>query len=82
SRKSSIVVKPLSSVNISSGKIYTNSGKSTLAVGMNMTNSRNALEHFISNNILILIPLWSLVKCKHRYVVSSLMDTAYRMSEQ
>ncbi|GKF22410.1 hypothetical protein Tco_0074732, partial [Tanacetum coccineum] len=35
---------------LSSGKIYINSGKSTLAVGMNMTNSGNALEHFIPNN--------------------------------
>ncbi|GKF00523.1 hypothetical protein Tco_0023873, partial [Tanacetum coccineum] len=50
SGKSSTVAKLLSSVNISSGKIYTNSGKSTLAVGMNMTNSGNALEHFIPNN--------------------------------
>ncbi|GJU32528.1 hypothetical protein Tco_1176117 [Tanacetum coccineum] len=25
---------------------------------------------------------WFLVKCRHRYAVSSLMDTAYRMSEQ
>ncbi|GJV68204.1 integrase, catalytic region, zinc finger, CCHC-type containing protein [Tanacetum coccineum] len=48
--KSSTVAKLLSSVNISSGKIYTNSGKSTLAVGMNMTNGGNALEHFIPNN--------------------------------
>ncbi|GKA24313.1 hypothetical protein Tco_0710346, partial [Tanacetum coccineum] len=44
SGKSSTVAKLLSS-----GKIYTNSGKSTLAVGMNMTNSGNALEHFIPN---------------------------------
>ncbi|GKA84695.1 reverse transcriptase domain-containing protein [Tanacetum coccineum] len=47
SGKSSTVAKLLSS-----GKIYTNSGKSTLAVGMNMTNSGNALEHFIPNNAL------------------------------
>ncbi|GKE65139.1 hypothetical protein Tco_1519300, partial [Tanacetum coccineum] len=51
SGKSLTVAKLLSSVNISSGKIYTNSGKSTLAVGMNMTNSGNALEHFIPNNL-------------------------------
>ncbi|GJZ31237.1 hypothetical protein Tco_0576284 [Tanacetum coccineum] len=82
SGKSSTVAKLLSSVNISNGKIYTNSGKGTLAVGMNMTNSGNALEHFIPNNVLILVPLWSLVKCRHRYAISSLMDTAYRMSEQ
>ncbi|GKE21138.1 hypothetical protein Tco_1432650 [Tanacetum coccineum] len=25
---------------------------------------------------------WFLVKCRHRYAISSLMDTAYRMSEQ
>ncbi|GJX78110.1 hypothetical protein Tco_0324921 [Tanacetum coccineum] len=31
---------------------------------------------------LDLVPSWSFVKCRHRYVVSSLMDTAYRMSEQ
>ncbi|GJU35466.1 cell division cycle 20.2, cofactor of APC complex-like protein [Tanacetum coccineum] len=49
SGKSSTVAKLLSSVNISSGKIYTNSEKSSLAVGMNMTNSENALEHFIPN---------------------------------
>ncbi|GKD32001.1 hypothetical protein Tco_1242779 [Tanacetum coccineum] len=49
SGKSSTVAKLLSSVNISSGKIYTNSGKSTLAVGINMTNSGNALEYFIPN---------------------------------
>ncbi|GJY83520.1 hypothetical protein Tco_0496896 [Tanacetum coccineum] len=50
--KSSTVAKLLRSVNISSGKIYTNSGKSTLAVGMNMTKSGNALEHFIPNNVV------------------------------
>ncbi|GKD86127.1 hypothetical protein Tco_1357281 [Tanacetum coccineum] len=32
-------------------------------------------------DILILDPLWSLVKCRHRYVISSLMDTVYWMSE-
>nr|GEV93946.1 hypothetical protein [Tanacetum cinerariifolium] len=26
--------------------------------------------------------LWSLVKCRHRYAISFLMDTTYRMSEQ
>ncbi|GKB12069.1 hypothetical protein Tco_0845992 [Tanacetum coccineum] len=45
SGKSSTVAKLLNS-----GKIYTNSRKSTLAVGINMTNSGNALEHFIPNN--------------------------------
>ncbi|GJW62391.1 hypothetical protein Tco_0111726 [Tanacetum coccineum] len=29
----------------------------------------------------ILFPSWSLVKCRHRYAVSSLMDTAYWLSE-
>ncbi|GJR73541.1 hypothetical protein Tco_0085906 [Tanacetum coccineum] len=32
--------------------------------------------------ILDFVSLWFLVKCMYRYVVSSLMDTAYRMSEQ
>nr|GEU40768.1 hypothetical protein [Tanacetum cinerariifolium] len=32
--------------------------------------------------VLILFPSWSFMKCRHGYVVSSLMDTAYRMSEQ
>nr|GEY56050.1 hypothetical protein [Tanacetum cinerariifolium] len=36
---------------------------------------------FFGYGILILDPLWSLVKCRHRYAVSSLMDTAYWMSE-
>ncbi|GJU68239.1 hypothetical protein Tco_1254498, partial [Tanacetum coccineum] len=31
--------------------------------------------------ILVFESSWFLVKCKHRYAVSSLMDTAYRMSE-
>nr|GEV13734.1 hypothetical protein [Tanacetum cinerariifolium] len=30
----------------------------------------------------ILFPLWSLVKCRYIYVVSSLMDTAYWLSDQ
>nr|GFA16037.1 hypothetical protein [Tanacetum cinerariifolium] len=29
--------------------------------------------------VLNLVPLWSLVKCRHKYAVSSLMDMAYRM---
>ncbi|GJY48445.1 transposon Tf2-1 polyprotein, partial [Tanacetum coccineum] len=29
-----------------------------------------------------LVPSWSLVNCRHRYTVSSLMDTTYWMSEQ
>ncbi|GJV20623.1 ribonuclease H-like domain-containing protein [Tanacetum coccineum] len=37
---------------------------------------------FSGYDVLIIIPLWCLVKCRHRYAVSSLMDTAYRMSEQ
>nr|GEV38628.1 hypothetical protein [Tanacetum cinerariifolium] len=32
--------------------------------------------------VLNFIPSWFLAKCRHIYVVSSLMDTAYRMSEQ
>ncbi|GJT83588.1 hypothetical protein Tco_1057930 [Tanacetum coccineum] len=32
--------------------------------------------------IFILFPLWSFVECRHRYAVSSLMDTVYWMSEQ
>ncbi|GKB36824.1 hypothetical protein Tco_0881766 [Tanacetum coccineum] len=31
--------------------------------------------------VLDFVSSWFLVKCRHRYVVSSLMDTAYRMSE-
>ncbi|GKA01604.1 hypothetical protein Tco_0674269 [Tanacetum coccineum] len=37
---------------------------------------------FFGYDVLIIIPSWSLVKCRHIYAVSSLMDTAYRMSEQ
>ncbi|GJX92146.1 hypothetical protein Tco_0345472 [Tanacetum coccineum] len=37
---------------------------------------------FPGYGVLILFPLWSFVKCRHRYAVSSLMDTAYRMSKQ
>ncbi|GJT80388.1 hypothetical protein Tco_1054730 [Tanacetum coccineum] len=36
----------------------------------------------IQYGVLGLDPLWSLVKCRHRYTVYSLMDTAYWMSEQ
>ncbi|GJZ59835.1 hypothetical protein Tco_0615651, partial [Tanacetum coccineum] len=32
--------------------------------------------------VLVLIPSWSLVKYRHRYAVSSLMDTAYCLLEQ
>ncbi|GKE60480.1 hypothetical protein Tco_1510847, partial [Tanacetum coccineum] len=32
-------------------------------------------------DVLDLVPLWSLVKCRHRYAISSLMDAAYWMSE-
>ncbi|GJS01505.1 hypothetical protein Tco_0318013 [Tanacetum coccineum] len=32
--------------------------------------------------VLVFESSWFLVKCRHRYAVSSLMDTAYRMSEQ
>ncbi|GKA42075.1 reverse transcriptase domain-containing protein, partial [Tanacetum coccineum] len=38
--------------------------------------------NFSGYDVLILVPLWSSVKCKYGYAVSSLMDTAYRMSEQ
>ncbi|GJS63413.1 hypothetical protein Tco_0677977 [Tanacetum coccineum] len=31
--------------------------------------------------VLDFVSSWFLVKCRHRYVVSSLMDTTYRMSE-
>ncbi|GJW16829.1 transposase, MuDR, MULE transposase domain protein, partial [Tanacetum coccineum] len=31
--------------------------------------------------ILVFISSWFLVKCRHKYAVSSMMDTAYRMSE-
>ncbi|GJX34997.1 hypothetical protein Tco_0246554 [Tanacetum coccineum] len=37
---------------------------------------------FPGYGVLILFPSWSFVKCRHRYAVSSLMDTAYWMSEQ
>ncbi|GJX52354.1 retrovirus-related pol polyprotein from transposon TNT 1-94 [Tanacetum coccineum] len=32
--------------------------------------------------VLDFVSSWFLVKCRHRYAISSLMDTAYRMSEQ
>ncbi|GJR31009.1 hypothetical protein Tco_1107241 [Tanacetum coccineum] len=39
-------------------------------------------QHVFSGyGVLNLVPLWSLVKCRHRYAVSLLMDTAYWMSE-
>ncbi|GJU37741.1 hypothetical protein Tco_1186095 [Tanacetum coccineum] len=31
--------------------------------------------------VLDLVPSWSSAKCRHKYAVSSLMDTAYRMLE-
>ncbi|GKC04317.1 hypothetical protein Tco_0995927, partial [Tanacetum coccineum] len=37
---------------------------------------------FLDTAYWILFPSWSLVKCRHRYAVSSLMDTAYWLSEQ
>ncbi|GJS57360.1 hypothetical protein Tco_0652144 [Tanacetum coccineum] len=37
---------------------------------------------FLDTTYLILFPSWSLVKCRHRYAVSSLMDTAYWLSKQ
>ncbi|GKA14444.1 hypothetical protein Tco_0694090 [Tanacetum coccineum] len=40
------------------------------------------LTVFSRYGVLILDPLWYLVKYRHRYTVSSLMDTAYWMSEQ
>nr|GEW58592.1 hypothetical protein [Tanacetum cinerariifolium] len=36
---------------------------------------------FLETSNKILFPSWSLMKCRYRYVVSSLMDTAYWMSE-
>ncbi|GJX07353.1 hypothetical protein Tco_0195285 [Tanacetum coccineum] len=41
----------------------------------------NAYEDSSGYDVLNLVPSWSLVKCRHRYAVSSLMDTTYRMSE-
>ncbi|GJX00358.1 hypothetical protein Tco_0184271, partial [Tanacetum coccineum] len=37
---------------------------------------------FLDTAYWILFPSWSLVKCRHRYGVSFLMDTAYWLSEQ
>ncbi|GJS37272.1 hypothetical protein Tco_0535654 [Tanacetum coccineum] len=37
---------------------------------------------FLDTAYWILFPSWSLVKCRHRYAVSSLMDMAYWLSEQ
>nr|GEW65282.1 hypothetical protein [Tanacetum cinerariifolium] len=37
---------------------------------------------FVDTAYWILFPLWSSVRCMHRYDVSSLMDTAYWLSEQ
>ncbi|GJW46688.1 hypothetical protein Tco_0078334 [Tanacetum coccineum] len=37
---------------------------------------------FSGYGVLILFPLWSFGECRHRYAVSSLMDTAYWLSEQ
>ncbi|GJS82011.1 zf-CCHC domain-containing protein [Tanacetum coccineum] len=37
---------------------------------------------FPGYGVLILFPSWSFVKCRHRYAVSSLMDTAYWLSER
>ncbi|GJY21484.1 hypothetical protein Tco_0394050 [Tanacetum coccineum] len=36
---------------------------------------------FLDTAYSILFPLWYLVKCRHGYTVSSLMDTAYWLSE-
>ncbi|GKA30089.1 hypothetical protein Tco_0716334 [Tanacetum coccineum] len=36
---------------------------------------------FSGYGVLILFPLWSFGECRHRYAVSSLMDTAYWLSE-
>nr|GEV12077.1 hypothetical protein [Tanacetum cinerariifolium] len=43
--------------------------------------SRHAHKIPFGYGALIFIPSWSFVKCRHKYAVSSLMDTAYRMSE-
>ncbi|GJS74390.1 hypothetical protein Tco_0707231 [Tanacetum coccineum] len=40
------------------------------------------IENVSGIRILVFVPSWFLVKCRHRYAVSFLMDTAYRMSEQ
>ncbi|GJU23191.1 retrovirus-related pol polyprotein from transposon TNT 1-94 [Tanacetum coccineum] len=45
--------------------------------GLNM-----AYWYFLDTAYWILFPSWSLVKCRHRYAVSSLMDTAYWSLEQ
>nr|GEZ83340.1 hypothetical protein [Tanacetum cinerariifolium] len=37
---------------------------------------------FLDTAYWILFPLWSLVKCRHRYAVSSLIDMVYCLSEQ
>ncbi|GKC01577.1 hypothetical protein Tco_0987713, partial [Tanacetum coccineum] len=39
-------------------------------------------EVFSVYGVLIFIPVWSLVKCRHWYAASFLMDTVYWMSEQ
>ncbi|GKE60447.1 hypothetical protein Tco_1510814, partial [Tanacetum coccineum] len=31
--------------------------------------------------VLVIMSLWFLVKCRHEYAVSSLMDMAYKMPE-
>ncbi|GJV48670.1 reverse transcriptase domain-containing protein [Tanacetum coccineum] len=36
---------------------------------------------FSGYGVLILFPLWSFGECRHRYTVSSVMDTAYWLSE-
>ncbi|GJY98906.1 putative reverse transcriptase domain-containing protein [Tanacetum coccineum] len=36
---------------------------------------------FSGYGVLILFPLWSFGECRHRYAISSLMDTAYWLSE-
>ncbi|GJT75539.1 hypothetical protein Tco_1042264 [Tanacetum coccineum] len=41
-----------------------------------------AYWYFLDTAYWILFPSWSLVKCRHIYAVSSLMDTAYWLSEQ
>nr|GEW41053.1 homeodomain-like protein [Tanacetum cinerariifolium] len=57
-----------------------NNKKKHVTKNNNMSLSLSVLV-FSGYGVLDLVPLWSLVKCKYIYDVSSLMDMAYRMSE-
>ncbi|GJU79834.1 hypothetical protein Tco_1282199 [Tanacetum coccineum] len=48
----------------------------------NQDNTWCVVVWFSGYSVLILFPSWSLVKYRDKYAVSSLMDTAYWMSEQ